>query len=93
MKNPPMNFKNSVVPTVSDLIDHLKKFYNPGDAIAYTLWTEWDVRTRLSSMCIRADVKATDQQVADLLEVMHDCINENGDGDIMDSLISERILP
>jgi hypothetical protein len=50
------------------------------------------VRDRLADLSGDEDATVSDQDAADLLELFHDDIAENHDGDRLDSLIMSRLF-
>jgi hypothetical protein len=92
MKDKPSTHTNKSVPTVANLIDVLQRCYHPSQPIAFSLWSLEDVRDRLADMSDDEDATVSDQDAADLLEMFHDDIAENHDGDRLDSLIMSRLF-
>lgn len=63
-------------PTVSELIESLRKHYRPDEPIAYTLWSTQDVVDE----CEQADRSTPSaEQVDRILAEMHDSINDSSD--------------
>lgn len=91
MKDKPSTHTNLSVPTVRNLIDVLQRCYHPSQPIAFSLWSVRDVRDRLADLTGDEDVTVSDQAAADLLNLFHDEIAENHDGDRLDSLIMQRL--
>jgi len=74
------------------LIDVLQRCYHPSQPIAFSLWSGEDVRCRLLNMSGDEEATATDEQVADILEMLHDEIAEDNTSYRLDSLVAMRLL-
>lgn len=92
MKNKPSTHKNTSVPTVRNLIEVLQRCYHPSQPIAFSLWSAEDVRSRLMDISGDEEATATDEQVADILELLHDEIAEDNTSYRLDSLVAMRLL-
>jgi hypothetical protein len=84
------------MPKVSDLIDILGNDFDPGETIAYSIWTSRDVENlneqenRIRRLQDEPEIEIEQEDIDDILEYMHDS-NDKDIGLNNDTLLSAYI--